>query len=126
MTLYEKCQNTGDKEIHDDYVYIGQTSSGSIELPLTGKQIKSICTTGDNDVAVDAVVNDVKVQEWLGKYSDGQIKCALEEYGNWSDKELTDLKSNKSRLVWMMAWDIFDSEDPNENLAIDEMQHTEC
>ena len=98
------------------------SSSGSIELPLTGKQIKSICTTGDNDVAVDVVVDDVKVQEWLGKYSDEQIRRALEEYGNWSDKELTDLKSNMSRLVWMMAWDIFDSDDPNESLAIDEMQ----
>ena len=122
MTLYEKCQQSGDKEIHDDYVYIGQTSSGEIEIPLTGEQIKSICTQGDNEVAVNAVSNDAKVKEWLGKYSDEQVKCALEEYGNWNEEELNNPETNLSRLVWMLAWDVFDSDNPNEYLAVDGMQ----
>ena len=122
MTLYEKCQQSGDKEIHDDYVYIVQTSSGEIEIPLTGEQIKSICTQGDNEVAVNAVSNDAKVKEWLGKYSDGQVKCALEEYGNWDEEELNNPETNLSRLVWMLAWDVFDSDNPNEYLAVDGMQ----
>lgn len=122
MSLYEKCQQTGDKKIHDVYVYIGQNRSGRIELPLTGKQIKSICTTGNNDVAVNAVCNDSKVKKWLDKYSDEQVKSALEEYGSWTEEELNDQEANKNRLVWVLAWDIFDSENPNESLAVDEMQ----
>lgn len=122
MSLYEKCQQTGDMKIHDDYVYIGQNGSGSIELPLTGKQIKSICTTGNKDVAVDAVCNDTMVKEWLNRFSEENIKSALEEYGNWTEEELSDQKANINRLVWVLAWDIFDSENPNENLALDDMQ----
>lgn len=94
MSLYEKCQQTGDMKIHDDYVYIGQNGSGSIELPLTGKQIKSICTTGNNDVAVDAVCNDTMVKEWLNRFSEEIIKSALEEYGNWTEEELSDQKES--------------------------------
>ena len=103
-------------------MYIGQNRSGRIELPLTGKQIKSICTTGNNDVAVNAVCNDSKVKKWLDKYSDEQVKSALEEYGSWTEEELNDQEANKNRLVWVLAWDIFDSENPNESLAVDEMQ----
>ena len=122
MTLYERCQQIGDNEIHDDYVYIGQTGSGEIEIPLTGKQIRSICTTGDNDAAVEVVVNNASVKESLSKYSNEKIKSALEEYGNWSEEELCDNNVNVRRLVWVLAWDINDSENPNESLAIDEMQ----
>lgn len=122
MSLYEKCQQTGDKSIHDDYVYIGQNSSGNIALPLTGQQIKIICTTGNNDIAVDAVCNDAKVKEWLDRYSKEQIISALAEYGNWTEEELSNQETNIKRLVWVLAWDIFDSENPNENLAVDEMQ----
>jgi hypothetical protein len=30
--------------------------------------------------------------------------------------------SNIHRLVWLLAWDVFDSEDPNEYLAADALQ----
>jgi hypothetical protein len=46
----------------------------------------------------------------------------LEEYGNWNEEELSDQKANINRLVWVLAWDIFDSENPNECLAVDDMQ----
>lgn len=39
MTLYEKCQQAGDTELHDEYVYVAQTGSGKIEIPLTGEQV---------------------------------------------------------------------------------------
>ena len=106
MSLYEKCQKAGDKQIHDNYVYIGQSSNGIVEIPLTGRQIKSICTTGDNDIAVDAICSDAKVKECLAKYSVEQIRNVLKEYGNWDDEELHDQKANISRLLWTLAWDI--------------------
>ena len=122
MTLFERCQQTGDTSIHDDYVYIGQTSNGTIEIPLTGEQIKSICTTGYNEAAVDAVSNSQKTQEWMKRYTDTQIQQALAEYGNWSSEELVDRQANINRLVWTLAWDVFDSENPNDCLASDELQ----
>lgn len=122
ISIYEECQQNGDNEIHDDYVYIGQTSSGEIEIPLTGKQIKSICTMGENDLAVDAVCSDPTVKECIGKHSDEKIRKVLEEYGNWSEEELNNPKANNRRLVWSLAWNIFDSDNPNDYLAIDEMQ----
>lgn len=86
------------------------------------EQIKSICTTGDNDIAVDEVSNDAKVREWIGRYSDKVIKDALAENGAWNEEELSDRNINIKRIIWTLAWDLFDSENPNECLAIDELQ----
>ena len=123
MNIYEKCQQTGDTSIHDEYTYICQNGSGTIELPLTGKQIKSICTIGDNDVAVDKVANDERVCKWISKYTDEQIHDTVVEYGDWSEEELSDRKTNINCLIWALAWDVFDSENPNESLAVDELQN---
>ena len=57
MTIREKKRQTGKMTIYDKQIYIGQSSSGEIEIPLTGKQIKSICTIGENDIAVTEVSN---------------------------------------------------------------------
>ena len=123
MTVYENCQWTGDISIHDEYTYICQNGSGTIELPLTGQQIKNICTIGENDVAVDEVTKDDCVSEWMSKYSDKQICDALAECGDWNEKDFSDRKTNINRLVWVLAWDVFDSENPNEYLAVDELQN---
>ncbi len=122
MTLYEKCQQSGDTELHDEYVYIAQTGSGEIEILLTGEQVKSIATMGENDIAVEAVANTLEIQQWMKKYPDEVIRQALLEYGNWDDVELGDRKFNIQRLVWVLAWDLFDSDNPNEFLAADEYQ----
>ena len=78
---------------------------------------------GDNDVAVEEVSNDERLSEWMDKYSDEQILEAVAECGGWTDKDLSDRKANINRLVWVFAWDVFDSEPPNESLAIDELQN---
>ena len=78
---------------------------------------------GDNDVAVEEVSNDERLSEWMDKYSDEQILEAVAECGDWTDQDLSDRKANINRLVWVFAWDVFDSENPNENLAIDELQN---
>ena len=117
MNNYERCQLTGDTMIHDRYVYLGQTGSGEIVIPLTGKQIKSICTIGNNDEAVKAVSKNKRVSEAMSHYSNEVMIKTLKEYGTWSDEELTDRVANILRLIWTQAWDIFESENPNEYLA---------
>ena len=55
MTHYGKCRIDGDTTIHDELLYIGQTTCGEIEVPLKGRDIKAICTTGENDLAVESL-----------------------------------------------------------------------
>ena len=111
-----KKRQTGKKTIYDKHIYIGRSSSGEIEILLTGKQIKSICTIGENDIAVTEVSNSLKIQELMKRYTDEQLLSALKEMGRWNDNELRDRQENINRLVWMLAWDIFDSDNPNECL----------
>ena len=124
MTLYEKVNQSGDCSIHNDYVYIGQSSSGTIEFPLTGEQIHCICTSGSNDLASKMVSKDEQVAKWMERYSDEQLKSVILEYGAWDEEELTDRQQNIERIVWLLAWDVFDDENPNNHLAIDEMQYS--
>ena len=122
MTHYEKCHIDGDTTIHDELLYIGQTTCGEIEIPLKGRDIKAICTTGENDLAVESVADSPYVRMWMERYGDETIQHALAEYGCWTESELTKRLSNIHRLVWLLAWDVFDSEDPNEYLAADALQ----
>ena len=119
----EKGLQAGDTTIHDELVYVGQTSSGRIEIPLTGEQVKSICTQGNNDIAVAVVAKSAKVKEWMENYSDELLRSELLEYGNWTEDDLTDRVTNIERMVWSLAWDIFDSENPNDSLAADDLQY---
>ena len=122
MTHYEKCHIDGNTTIHDELLYIGQTTCGEIEIPLRGRDIKAICTTGENDLAVESVADSPYVRMWMERYGDETIQHALAEYGCWTESELTKRLSNIHRLVWLLAWDVFDSEDPNEYLAADALQ----
>ena len=122
MTHYGKCRIDGDTTIHDELLYIGQTTCGEIESPLRGRDIKAICTTGDNDLAVEAVADSPYVRMWMERYDDETIKRALAGYGCWTEDELSQRLANIHRLVWILAWDVFDSEDPNEYLAADALQ----
>ena len=42
MTHDEKCHIDGDTTIHDELVYIGQTTCGRIEIPLKCQNILNI------------------------------------------------------------------------------------
>lgn len=121
MEIYDYRINLGDKSIHDDYVYIGQSGSGDIEIPLTGKQIKSICTQGDNEENVIQVCKSPLVRDVLRKYTDVQVHDALVEYGDWDEEELKDRRANEICLIWLLSWDISDSENPNDFLAVNSL-----
>jgi hypothetical protein len=122
MELYEKVMASGDTQIHDRYVYILQSDSGNIEIPITGKLIKEICDIGSNDAAVEKACENWRVKEKLAQYTDEELIEELSEYGVWNEDELKSRKNNEARIVWCLAWDVFDSENPNEYLAIDELQ----
>ena len=122
MTHYGKCRIDGDTTIHDELLYIGQTTCGGIEIPLRGRDIKAICTTGENDLAVEAVADSPRIHMWMERYDDETIKRALAGYGCWTEDELSQRRANIHRLVWILAWDVFGSENPGEHLAADALQ----
>ena len=122
MGLYEKVMAIGDTKIHDRYIYILQSGSGTIEIPITGKLIKEICTIGSNDASVEKACKHWRVKEKLAKYTDEELAEELSKYGTLDEDELKNRKDNEARIVWSLAWDVFDSENPNEYLAINELQ----
>ena len=122
MGLYEKVMASGDTRIYDRLIYILQSGDGTIEIPITGKLIKEICTSGSNDGAVEKACKHWRVKEKLAQYTDEELAEELSEYGAWDEDELKSRKDNEARIVWALAWDVFDSENPNEYLAIDELQ----
>lgn len=122
MGLYEKVMASGDTHIYDRYIYILQSGSGTIEIPITGKFIKEICTIGSNDAAVEKACKHWRVKEKLAQYTDEELAEELSEYGAWDEDELKNRKDNEARIVCSISWDVFDSENPNEYLAIDELQ----
>lgn len=124
MTHYGKCRIDGDTTIHDELLYIGQTTCGEIEVPLKGRDIKAICTTGENDLAVEAVADSPRIRMWMERYGDETIQRVLTECGCWTEEELSQRRANIHRLVWLLAWDVFDSEDPCEHLTADALQNS--
>ena len=79
MGLYEKVMASGDTQIHDRYIYILQSGSGTIEIPITGKLIKEICTIGSNDAAVEKACKHWRVKEKLAQYTYEELAEELSE-----------------------------------------------
>ena len=74
--------------LQDDKVYIAQTTCGTIEIPLTGEDINSICTSGPNDLAVEYVCSKPSLRNWMTQYSKELIREEVRDYGNWTEEEL--------------------------------------
>jgi len=98
-------------------VYLAQTGSGRIVIPLTGEEINSICTMGSNDAAVESVCNQPSLCCWMTRYSKELIREEIRSYGDWTEDELSNDENNLQRLVWLLAWDVFDADDPDLFLA---------
>ena len=103
--------------LQDDKVYIAQTTCGTIEIPLTGEDINSICTSGPNDLAVEYVCSKPSLRNWMTQYSKELIREEVRDYGNWTEEELANDEDNIQRLVWILSWELSDSEDPDLYLA---------
>ena len=98
MTHYEKCHIDGDTTIHDELLYIGQTTCGEIEIPLRGRDIKAICTTGENDLAVEAVADSPRIRMWMERYGDETIQRVLTECGCGQRKSF--LSDGQTSIDW--------------------------
>ena len=85
------------------------TYIGNIELELPDEIVKSIAVSGDNEVAVEEALNNKDVQEQLAKFTDDELKQAVEEYGVELDSP--DRHTLEQYAIWLAAWNIADSDE---------------
>lgn len=85
------------------------TYVGNIELELPDEIVKSIAVSGDNEAAVEEALNNKDVQEQLAKFTDDELKQAVEEYGVELDSP--DRHTLEQYAVWLAAWNIADSDE---------------
>ena len=103
-------------------IYLAQTGSGRIVIPLTGEEINSICTMGSNDAAVESVCNKPCLRCWMTRYSKELIREEIRDYSDWTEEELSSDEENLQRLVWLLAWDVSEADDPDSFLANEEIR----
>lgn len=92
-------------------------SFNRFEFRIPGQAIIDICHSGPNDSDVaawlDKVLQQVEMDNFPRKPTLGKIREELDEYGAWDDTELLDETMNWQRLLWLAAWDIFESDEPD-------------
>lgn len=80
----------------------------SFEIEMTREQAMDASHSGDCETEVDELLLDPDIAKQLDKIGDEVIKTELKEYGAWDDEELTDVKMNQKRIVWLAAGNIRD------------------
>jgi hypothetical protein len=85
------------------------------EFRIQGEAILDICHSGDNSESISCWVDVVKEladkDGFTNRPTPDTIRKELSEYGAWDDGELADDEQNWHRLLWIAAWDIFDSDE---------------
>jgi hypothetical protein len=87
------------------------------EFRIKGEAIIDICHRGDNSKSVSHWVDDVKKMAdkdgFTNRPTPETIRKELGDFGAWDEEELLDDEQNWKRLLWLAAWDIFDSDEPD-------------
>lgn len=77
-----------------------------VEIEMTYEQALSCSHSGDCFDDVLLAMEDENILKQLNNYTDEQIRNALKEYGAWDDNDLSDIRMNKIRVIWLGANDI--------------------
>jgi hypothetical protein len=87
------------------------------EFRIIGEAIIDIAQSGDNAESVaywaDKVRKQVETDNLPNRPTQESIVKELSEYGAWDGDELSDHEQNWHRILWIAAWEIFDSEEPD-------------
>jgi uncharacterized protein len=108
-TLSLRAKQMARKTQFENRAYVGndrwQGNYGDIEIPPEAWQEMS--GSGQKDSAVSRWVNSPKI---VWTMDDEAIAKELKEHGAWSEKELSNAKENKKRLLWIASNDISEEE----------------
>lgn len=92
-------------------------SFNRFELRLPGDAVNDIARSGQNDEAVafwEGKVRAIMVDDnFTNRPTSESIRAELKEHGAWDAEELADDERNWNRLVWLAAWNIADSDEPD-------------
>lgn len=94
-----------------NYFYL-TTGSGCIELLIKEEDIRSIATSGSNDVAVADVHNEEYVKKQLKQIPDEVINSEFDNLGiDMTMYEKDELKRDDKEdyILWSLAWDFIDN-----------------
>lgn len=50
------------------------------------------------------------------------IREEIRDYSDWTEEELSSDEENLQRLVWLLAWDVSEADDPDSFLANEEIR----
>lgn len=81
-------------------------ASSGWTLALPEACITDIATSGSNDAAVAAWVDHPDI-DWSDTNPD-LIRAELKDCGCWDAEQLADDAENRSRILWIMAWNVAD------------------
>lgn len=80
------------------------------EIVIPGDAVLACSASGDVSISVEHWASKID----LSSITDNDLSDQLSEYGAWSDDELSNRKENESRIVWIAACDIRESETEKE------------
>jgi len=92
-------------------------SFNRFEIRLPGEAVADIAQSGSNDEAVAYWAPQI-ANEWPDRATPEFIAAELAEYGSWEESELMDHATNWQRLVWLAAWDIAESDEPDSSAPV--------
>ena len=93
------------------------TGSGCIELLMKEDDIRSIATSGSNDLAVADVHGSEYIKKQLAQVSDEVIDDEFDNLGidmTMYEKGELKRKDKEDYILWALAWDFIDDEENEE------------
>ena len=85
------------------------TGNYGIEIEMTLEQANACSHPGPCDLDVAALRLHEPIKSQLDKIDPDVLKTELSEYGAWDDAELSDHDANLTRILWIAAGEIAES-----------------
>lgn len=82
------------------------SGSGSIELEIETKDVRTLSAPGPRDDDVEAALLEPYIAAQLETVDPDALRRHLREFGAWDDDELADHDANLARLLWTACCDL--------------------
>lgn len=92
-------------------LYWWTESSGRIEFQMRAADVRACAHSGDCAADVATTIAKPYLSAQLARIEPEILRAALREYGAWNLTEMSDHAANLSRIVWLAANDIQDSDE---------------
>ena len=87
-------------------------SLDNVQIRILGAAVRDIARSGSNDEAVAYWLRQPGAVDWQGATPD-VIRADLKGVGAWDADELADDDANRTRFLWLAAWQVAEDETPD-------------